>query len=167
MIPTSLKYSLYSMFLALILASCNDNIQSSIPDYPVYLNLSLTSTYPTFRNSTNQSLTFIKGVTPNIPETNYTGFGGILVYSAPFTDDNGNTIYYAFDLSCPYEAKNNIRIHLQESSLGKVVCDKCGSVFDISFGSGLPESGPAKEAKDRLKIYRTMFSGDYLQITQQ
>jgi hypothetical protein len=142
-------------FLAFFLASCNDNTQSSIPDFPVYLALNLTSTYPTFKNSSNKSLIFIKGVTPNIVDNNYTGYGGILVY----TGFDGS--YYAFDLSCPYEHKQTTRI--KPNDLGQAICDSCGSVFNIGYGNGDPSSGPAKEI---LKHYKTNFSGDYLYITR-
>ncbi len=155
----SIKYGFCLLFPAFFFAGCNDNFQSSIPNYPVSLSLNLTTTYPTFNNSTNQILTFTKPIV--IGEA--IGYGGILVYSAPYTDDYGNSVYYAFDMSCPYEAKNNIRVYLQESSLGKVVCEKCGSVFDISFGTGLPESGPTKEP---LKKYKTILSRDILYITR-
>ena len=150
-----IRYILFIPFLALSFASCNDNVISSIPDFPVYLELNLTSTYPTFRNSYNKSIIFIKGITPNIPTNRYTGFGGILVY----TDLNGE--YCAFDMSCPYEAKQNIRVY--PNDLGQTVCEGCGSVFDIGSRSGYPISGKAKEA---LKRYKTMFSGDVLYINR-
>jgi len=144
-------YRYLVLFLALPFAGCNDNIQSSIPDYPVYLELNLTSTYPTFRNSYNKSLTFIKGVTL----TDRVGYGGILAY----TGFDGS--YYAFDMACPYEAKQSIRVH--PNDIGQAVCEKCGSVFDIGYGIGNPSSGPAKEV---LKRYHASLSGDILYITR-
>jgi nitrite reductase/ring-hydroxylating ferredoxin subunit len=118
----------------------------------VYLDLNLTSTYPTFKNNINQSLTFQK----RIFETDRIGYGGILVY----VGFDGN--YYAFDMSCPYEVKTTVRVYPNE--LGQAVCEKCGSVFDISYGIGNPSSGPAKEV---LKHYKTNLSGDNLVITAQ
>lgn len=140
------------MFLALLLASCNDNIRSSIPDYPVYLDLNLTTTYPTFKNNINESLIFKQ----RIFETDRIGFGGILVY----VGFDGN--YYAFDMACPYEAKQTVRVY--PNDVGQAVCEKCGSVFDIGYGIGNPSSGPAKEV---LKRYRTSLSGDNLIISPQ
>lgn len=144
------KHFLLILVLAFSVASCNDNIQSSIPDYPVNLELNLTSTYPTFRNSHNKSLTFLKGITI----TDRVGYGGILVYTS---FDGG---YYAFDMACPYEAKPTVRVYPNE--LGQAVCEKCGSVFDLGYGIGNPTSGPAKEA---LKRYRATLSGDVLYIS--
>ena len=146
-----IKYYLALAILTLSFVGCNDNVISSIPDFPVYLELNLTSTYPTFRNSVNQSLIFEKPVLIN----DRTGYGGVLVYSG---FDKG---YYAFDMSCPYEAKQNIRI--LPNGLGQAVCEGCGSVYDISFGIGNPISGKAKQA---LKRYKVISSGDILYVTR-
>jgi len=143
-----LKLSILIFFSA-IFTGCYDNVISSIPDYPVHLQLNLTTTYPTFKNSVNQYLLFKK----RIYETDYIGYGGILVYSG-FDGE-----YYAFDIACPYEANKDIEVY--PNDLGQAVCEKCGSVFDIGYGIGNPSSGPAKEA---LKRYKTSFSGDVLNI---
>jgi len=157
----SIKYYLFVGLLALQFVSCDDTYISSIPDFPVYLQLDLTTTYPTFKNSSNKSLIFIKGITPNIPEIYATGYGGILVYSGVMRDDSGNTIYYAFDLSCPYEHKQTIRV--KPNDIGQAICDSCKSVYIISYGNGDPISGPAKET---LRRYKTNLSGDILYITR-
>ncbi|MDP4238629.1 MAG: hypothetical protein Q8904_04055 [Bacteroidota bacterium] len=146
----SVKHYLVILLLTLSLVSCNDNVISSIPDFPVYLALNLTTTYPTFRNSYNQYLVFKKPVFV----TDRIGYGGILVY----TDLSGD--YCAFDLSCPYEAKQDIRV--VPNSSGQAVCEGCGSVFVISDGIGYPLSGKAKET---LKRYKATLSGDVLYIT--
>lgn len=145
-----LKHIVLSIFVSLAFTGCNDNVISSIPDFPVYLELNLTSTYPTFRNSHNKFLTFEKGVFV----TDRTGYGGILVY----TDLNGE--YCAFDLSCPYEAKRTVRVVPNDS--GQAVCEGCGSVFDLTSGIGNPISGKAKEM---LKRYKAILSGDILYVT--
>lgn len=145
------RYWFILLLPALFLAGCNDNIQSSIPDYPVYLDLNLTSTYPTFKNNINQSLAFTK----RILETDRIGYGGILVYVG-FDGE-----YYAFDMSCPYEVKTNVRVY--PNGLGQAVCEKCGSVYEIGYGGGFPSSGPSKEV---LKSYKAMLSGDVLYITR-
>jgi len=139
------------LILTLSTVSCNDNVISSIPDFPVYLELNLTSTYPTFKNSYNKSLLFEKGVSV----TDKIGYGGILVYTGL---DGG---YYAFDMSCPYEAKQDVRVFPNGS--GQAVCEGCGSVFDIGYGIGNPSSGKAKET---LKRYKAILSGDILVITR-
>jgi len=132
---------------------------SSIPNYPVNLNLKLTSEYPTFKNSVNQYLL--------IEQAKYgydaIGFGGLLVCSGIGLDDSGNSQYYAFDMACPYEVDKDIKVYPDKDGLGKVVCEKCGSVYDVGYGFGNPVSGPAKEI---LKRYKTSLSGDNLFIYQ-
>jgi len=148
---SSIKHLVFTLIISFSFAGCNDNVVSSIPDFPVYMELNLTTTYPTFRNSYNKSLTFEKGVVA----TDRTGFGGILVYTGL---DGG---YYAFDMSCPYEAKQNIRVYPNDKA--QVVCEGCGSVFDIGYGIGNPSSGKAKEV---LKRYKAALVGDILYITR-
>lgn len=151
----SARYFLLLAVLALQFVSCDDTYRSSIPDFPVYLELNLAVEYSTFRNSYNKSYTFIKGITPNIKQNNYTGFGGLLVN----TGFDGQ--YYAFDMSCPYEAKKNILVH--PNDIGQAICDSCKSIFNIGYGNGDPASGPAKET---LRRYKANLSGDILYITR-
>ena len=155
----------------LFLAGCDDTYISSIPDYPVYLELDLVTVYPIFRNSTNKYLTFITGVTPNLPIIYRMGYGGIIVNSGVTKDDYGNSIYYAYDMSCPYEHKSTVRVY--PNDLGQAVCEKCGTVFDIGYGAGnptkrirtnLPDTIPL--TKEYLKRYRASFSNNVLYITR-
>jgi len=144
------RYLFYFVTLIVILSGCDDNYISSIPDYPVRLQLNLTSTYPTFRDNPNSFLIFDKPV----QATDRIGFGGVLAY----VGFDGN--YYAFDLACPYEAKQSIKV--APNDLGQVVCETCGTVYDISYGIGNPVEGPSKEI---LKRYKTSMQGDVLYIT--
>ena len=152
LIKSALKYGLFVVLLSLILGSCNDNVQSSIPIFPVYLELNLATTYTTFKDNINESLTFVK----RINEIDRIGFGGILVY----VGFDGQ--YYAFDMCCPYEAEQNVRVY--PNDIGQAVCEKCSSVFDIGYGIGNPSSGLAKEV---LKRYRAALSGNILLITNR
>lgn len=144
-------FVLGSLLINLALVSCNDTYVSSIPDFPVWLQLNLTSTYPTFRNSYNKFLTFEKPII----ETDRVGYGGILVY----TGFDGQ--YYAFDMSCPYEHKAKIKVH--PNDIGQAICDSCKSVYDIGYGIGNPSSGKSKEV---LRRYKANLSGDILSITR-
>ncbi|HZK69009.1 MAG TPA: hypothetical protein VFC36_05365 [Paludibacter sp.] len=152
-----LRYSLPTILLTILFVSCKDNVQSSIPDYPVYLQLNLTAQYPTFKNNPLQFITFEKAITTY----DRIGFGGIVVCTGITFNDYSEIEYYAFDMACPYEVKNTVKVH--PNSEGNLVCDKCGSVFDIKSGSGNPLSGPAKEF---LKKYRTTLSGDVLYVNR-
>lgn len=152
-------------FLCFVIESCEEQYISPIPNYPVNLELNLTASYPTFTNP-NDVMEFQKPV----KATDATGYGGILVY----IDFDSN--YRAFDMGCPYEAdsalmSNPPRVH--SNGLGQVVCEKCKSVYDISYGLGNPIDGPAydktyvKNSEKRifLKTYLARRQGDYLYIT--
>lgn len=152
------KYTIFAI-LCIALIGCKDNIRSSIPDYPVYLELRLSSTYPTFRNSFGQTLLFDKPIKSN----ERIGYGGIAVCTGIAADDYGNSQYFAFDMACPFELKKDVIVYQDTSVVSHLYCKKCGSVFDISFGFGNPISGPAKEY---LKKYKTSLSNDVLYVTR-
>ena len=116
---------------------------------PVYMELNLTTTYPTFKNSVNESLVFERPVLA----TDRIGYAGLLVYSG------FDMMYYAFDLACPVEADPKVKV--KPNDLGQAVCETCGSVYNISYGIGNPEEGPAKET---LRRYKTALQGDLLII---
>ncbi|MEI8271159.1 MAG: TFIIB-type zinc ribbon-containing protein [Paludibacter sp.] len=148
-------------FVSLFFISCDDTYISSIPDYPVYLELNLVTTYPIFRNSINKSMIFLKPITA----IERIGYAGVLVYSG------FDGAYYAFDMSCPYEHLSTVRVYPNE--LGQAVCEKCGTVFDIGYGVGNPSKrirpnlpDTTALAKEVLKRYRTALSGDVLYINR-
>lgn len=83
----------------------------------------------------------------NFPYTanTYTGFGGILLVS----DVMGNP--QAYDLSCPVEAENNVRVAVDDEMLAR--CPKCGSTYDVFSLQGHPVSGRATELGYGLRRY--------------
>jgi hypothetical protein len=124
----------------LLLSSCIENTTSTIPDYPVRLNLNLMTEYAIFRNSTGESLVFEE----RIKEMDRIGFGGILVCT------NYEGKYLAFDLACPYEAKQNVRVKVDGLFAD---CEECGARFDIYTSEfAFPVKGPTKQG---LKKYKT------------
>ena len=153
---TQLK-KLIGPLLFLILQGCEGPYISPIPDYPVSLNLNLTANYPTFRNSVGQQLVFTKP----IKATDLIGFGGILVCTGIMLDDYGNTQYFAFDLACPHEVKQTVRVATLPDRPGEVKCPECGTVYSVGFGFGEPVSGPSKHP---LKRYKTLLQNDNLLI---
>lgn len=76
-----------------------------------------------------------------------TGYGGVLLVS----DLMGECL--AYDLSCPVEARVNIRVDIDREK-NVAVCPKCGSVYDIFSNFGTPLSGPAVERGYGLTRYR-------------
>ena len=128
-----------------LLNSCIENVTSPIPDYPVNLQLNLMTEYTAFRNSYGEVLIFDK----RIKETDRIGFGGILVCT------NYEGKYMAFDLACPYEAKQDVRVTTEGL---EAVCETCGSKFNIYTDEfAYPVEGSSKQG---LKKYKTTLTAN-------
>lgn len=157
----SVKYFriLIIVLLHVAFVSCERNYVSSIPNYPVGMRINLTTDYPNFKNSTGQILTF----TERKLDIDRLGFGGILLCTGLMTDDFGNSLYYAYDMACPYEADLKVRVYPMEEGLGRVKCEKCGTEYNVGYGFGDPDTqtGPSTEI---LKRYRVTISSDYLTV---
>lgn len=143
--------SKFLFLISLFLISCESdlNVDTSIPQMPVYFNLSLMKDAPELIGI-GACKTFIQPI--HISDA--MGYGGIIIYH------NVNDGYYAYDAACPYECDKNIRVVPDAS--GIAVCPKCSSKFDIGFGSGTPSKGPAKY---NLRIYQVIRRGDILTVT--
>ena len=140
----------------LCLISCENEDQRRIPEASVYMELNLAASYPTFRNSVNDTLVFTRP--RNGHPTDRVGYGGILVY----TFVNGTDLNYcAFDLCCPNEVNPNIRVNPNDR--GEAVCKSCGTVYQLLTGTGMVISGPSKW---NLKRYKVQLSGDMLYISR-
>lgn len=126
---------------------------------PVSLKIDLSGKYNLFKNSTNEFLLFEK------PEydADRIGYAGIIVYSGVNFDDNGNSVYYAFDMACTHEISRDAKVYPVVGELGKVKCNKCGTVYDVSLGLGIPDttSGPAREI---LRKYRVNVNQNFIYV---
>ena len=83
----------------------------------------------------------------NYSASSQTGFGGVLLVG----DINGNPA--AYDLACPIEKNQNIRIQYDDRR-NDAYCAHCGSRFSVINNYGKPTEGPAAE-KDNLHVLRT------------
>ena len=140
----------------MILLSCNSTYRSSIPDFPVYLELDLTYEDRGLK-SPQASKIYIKGKSA-LSAYEKTGFGGVLVYNG--IRDGSSENYYAFDAACPVEVNQKIIVEVDSFGI-YAVCPECGTKYDISYGIGNPIEGIAKE---RLKRYPVDRQGDILYI---
>jgi len=141
-----MKRILFFILFASIAFSCNKDYYTSIPNYPVYVELQLA----TRDYELNANLAYKIITQPRIA-VEKTGFGGILVINgmgeAPIN-------LYAYDLACPVEAQSNVRVVPDKSGI-TATCPKCGAVFSIASGTGAPQSG----SKYYLKSYRVVGNG--------
>lgn len=148
-----MKYKPIFLFLILCLfPSCDKKYISSIPDYPVYLELDL--------NFEDKDLIPVQAykifTSANINQAvERVGYGGVLVYHG-LSNTAGTDAYYAFDLSCPHEASRTVTVEVDENSV-YAVCPKCGSQFELLNGIGNRISGPTDEY---LKSYQVSVSGN-------
>lgn len=150
-----MKRFLLSLF-ALLLLGCNSTFDSSVPDWPVYLELDLT-----YEDRDLKAIQAYKLYTPTTinQATEKTGFGGVLVYHG--LSSTGTTdAYYAFDAACPVEHQANVRVEVDDDAV-YAVCPRCGSKFELLNGIGNPVEGPATEG---LKQYYVDKQGEKLYI---
>jgi len=131
---------LHTLTLVLTLTACdNTSTKSSVPDYPVRLDMDITAQYPHFIPENGyQTMTFIK----KRHEGDYIGYGGLLVWV------NATSQYCAADLACP---KCLLPSHPVEVNGLYAICPTCGEAFDLST-SAFPTTGIVNQP---LKRYNT------------
>ncbi len=148
------KKQLVGLVILLLLFSCSDIDKSSIPDSVVYLERNI--------NSEAIELRTIGGYRAYPSPEIYgdaVGFGGIVVIYG------FNEQFYAFDLACPHEVDREIKVVPNDA--GQAVCETCGSVFSLGYGSGNRLSGPAQEGLRRynVSVYETV-AGTIIRVTR-
>jgi len=146
-----MKRILFLLLFTGIAFSCQKEYYTTIPDYPVNLELSLNGAdYSLNANLAYKVFPFDQ---PRLAKDRL-GFGGVLVINGFST--NGNPVnLYAYDLSCPVEMQRNIQV-VPDKSGGTATCPKCGAVYTIATGTGAPQSG----SKYYLKSYRVINNGN-------
>lgn len=128
------------LFAACLPCACHDTYISSIPNYPVYLEINISTEYPHFVPSNIYSYLIFE---EQRYLTDKIGYAGVLVFIG------GDEKYYAFDLACPNEAKRTVKVEMDGIF---AVCPECGEAYDLSSGLGVPTKGICTEG---LKRYAT------------
>lgn len=90
-----------------------------------------------------------------------TGFGGVLLVCDVLGEPQ------AYDLACPVECRNDVRVSVSSEGEQLAVCPKCGSSYNVFSLAGHPVSGPAAEHGYALRKYRVVAgrTGAYRLIT--
>ncbi|MCD7916823.1 MAG: (2Fe-2S)-binding protein [Tannerellaceae bacterium] len=122
--------------------SCNTTEQPAIYGL-VYLDVDLSSYH--YRDLKNLLAT--KTVTTPLYDGEKTGYAGVLLVHG--LDD----VYYAYELACPYEASQSVRIEADDTGL-EAECPKCGSIYNIAQG-GLRVEGPTTYNLTRYNVIYT------------
>ena len=157
-----MKKYFFSVICALssILSSCDGDINQissildapvsyPIPDAPVSYTLNILRDAPELMTPGNSV-----AITEPNKQGQYIGYGGLLICCGV------DEVYYAFDLSCPHEHRRDVKV---EANMIFAICPKCGSQFDLGFGTGFCNKG---ESKYPLKRYTVTRNGDYLRVTR-
>lgn len=133
-----MKRILFCLFVFLVF-SCNKVNVSNIPYARVYLTLDLR-----FQDKDLVGLLNYKEITTPRNAGDMIGFSGVLVVCGY------NNIYYAFDLCCPHEAKRDVKVVADNTGYAK--CPKCGTSYEIGYGTGTPSNGPSEYALTRFQV---------------
>jgi len=129
---------IFLILIIAILACCNPN-RTPIPEMPVRLEFNLASAPELY-----SYLGFKEFVVPQYV-SQYLGYGGVVVFHT--MDDR----FCAFDMSCPYEAKPDVRVHCDNSGIAR--CDSCGSAFYLGDGNAFVVEGKAKYPLKSYAVY--------------
>jgi len=126
------------IFVIFLLICCNPN-RTPILDMPVRLEFNLVSAPELYGY-----FGFKEFVVPQYA-SQYLGYGGILVFHT--IEDK----FCAFDMSCPYEAKPNVRVHCDITGIAR--CDSCQSAFYVGDGNAFLVEGKAKFPLKQYTVY--------------
>lgn len=156
------KGSCLFLLIALLsaLVSCNQVDDDRIPSLPVYIDLSgagMWNTYGVSGVGISKSFINYQGLmSPSdfpFNANTYVGFGGVLLIGGidPFTSEPN--VPLAYDLSCPVERSQTVRVSIDSESL-EAVCPVCGSHYDVVMAGGSPVAGPALTGKYKYGLRR-------------
>lgn len=147
------------------LSGCDTTDDDRVPAYPVQILLNNPGLWDTYGVAAfGQYREFIRQTaTPaDFPfsESTYTGYGGVLLIMGMNPFSAGDVIPLAYDLACPVECKEYIRVIVDDSTF-EAVCPGCGSHYDITMSGGAPTAGPALtgDVKYALQRYNVFPSG--------
>ena len=131
------------LFISLLFCtvSCGDSFESSIPDVGRF------SFEVDLLQAQFQSIRLPGCFVPVTKNEHYVrlGFGGLIIGNSYY---NG---YCAYDAACPVEASRDVIVELTNDGLGKAVCPKCGTIYDLNnYGA------PNGVGTEYLKDYRVI-----------
>lgn len=153
-------FCVVALFATMLMGGCNAIDNTRIPALAVNIRLNNIGLWNTYGVAGfGQYRYFIKEdrEPSNFPytETTYTGYGGVLLIGGmdPFTSETN--VPLAYDMSCPVECKQNVRVFIDEETL-EAVCPQCMSRYDVVTAGGAPIGGAALigEVKYRLQPYK-------------
>lgn len=138
------------------LTACDNTEENRIPPYPVRITFVTPGDWTVY--GVHGALDYVYFTKSNpVQPANYpytmlteTGFGGVLLVGDILGQPR------AYDLACPVEAQRDVRIFVNERSVGQ--CPKCGSTYEV-FELGNAISGEAAQHGYSLRSYRVSVGG--------
>lgn len=140
-------YLIIGCLSPILLYSCGET-QSIYVITPAEVNFKINT------NSTDKELTTpsnIKTFTSPRLANESIGRSGLLVICSAHTITGSIYGLYAYDLCCPYENAQNIRVSPNQKD-GTAKCSTCGTVYDVFNGLGSVVSGPSKNGLQRYNV---------------
>jgi nitrite reductase/ring-hydroxylating ferredoxin subunit len=128
--------------------ACNENERSPIPDTQVSLTIDLN-----YLDADLVPALATKSFTTPRWAADRLGFGGVLVING-FSTTGATINLFAYDLACPVEFNRSVTVVADDK--GKAICSKCGAIFNIANGLGMPET----ISKHPLKSYLVRQTGE-------
>lgn len=142
------------LLLTLTLFSCDTLDDNRVPLRPVNIVFATEANWQIYGKVTGALMynEFIKDLNepsyfPWLAST-YTGFSGVLLVCDAFGTP------HAYDLCCPVENKQSVRVKISKDDEMLAVCPECGSKYNVFSLYGHPVSGPAVNRKYALRPYR-------------
>ncbi len=122
-----MRKTFFFFMLLVSFISCDGSFTSSIPDVTKFsFEVSLLQAQFQSIRTQGQFVIVFKN------EHNVSlGYGGLIIGNSTF---NG---YCAFDAACPVEVSKDVIVELTTDGLGKAVCPKCKTEYDLS-NNGAP-----------------------------
>lgn len=135
------------------LCGCHHIDDNRVPSMPVNITFATAAEWDIYGVSGAMTWhRFIRQdrVPANYPYTamTYTGYGGVLLVGDMLGEPK------AFDLCCPVELKQDVRVAVDPDNEFLAVCPRCGSRYDVFSLLGYPVGGPAAEKGYGLRQYR-------------
>jgi hypothetical protein len=166
----TIKYIFAAGLIVLLLACGKEEPKYTIPAKPVDFKFNTGSVDHNLANIGSISV-YIKAADKNAYDKQLEGVKGVQIFIAPRLSgeyigysglliiNTGSTLnptpFAAFDLCCPHEKLENIRV--VPANDGTAKCPKCGSVYDIMFGTGQVMEGVSSE---KLQTYYVASAGN-------
>lgn len=143
------------VLVMMLMAGCEGtNWKSSVPDFPIHLeintNVGMYVSFVPENVSTylivNERGFHLNGITQPLTVTDAYGYAGTVIYI------DGVHPYGAYDLCCPHCVRRNKPCEVDGMY---AICPECGEEYDIYLGNGYPRKGISKEP---LKEYKTIYN---------